>query len=142
MCKRRRFDANAKIAELLIRAQNGSDGGKGRTVLVSSEKSVSDNIKGYAVKYSCIKESIKLIQEHNCAFVYYIIRDYKYNAKFIVSFVTHIEGQEMRVSFHCNISDLCPNCRRCPKSNNVLLPSYKAAECIYKYFCPLGKYCE
>ena len=137
---KRRFDANATIATLLIRAQNASDGGKGRSVFVGSEKAAQDNAAGYVVKDSCIREAIKLIQEHNTVFRLYITKDWGYNARYIVTFATSLEGCPLWVTFHCNMGELCPNCKKRPKHGD-LIPSREAAACIYRHFCPLGGYC-
>jgi len=141
MAKRRRtFDANAQIATLLIRAQNASDGGKGRSVFTGSEKAASDNLRGYAVKDSCIRETIKLMQEHETAFCCYIMKMYGDRARYLVTFATNIDGCDLWVTFHCN-EGVCPNCKKRPKHGD-LLPSGEAAKCIYRHFCPLGNYCE
>ena len=141
MAKRRRFDANAQIATLLLRAQNASDGGKGRSVFSGSAKAAQDNAAGYIVKDSCIKEAIKLIQEHDSVFQYYLMKNWQdRKTRYIVTFITPIDGRDLWVTFH--VKDGMPNCKHRPKHDGVLIPSGEAAACIYRYFCPMGAYCE
>ena len=139
---KRRFDANATIATLLIRAQNASDGGKGKVCFTGSEKAASDNAAGYIVKDACIREAIKLIQEHNTVFQYYLMKNYgDRKTRYFVTFVTSIDGkQDLWVTFH--LKNGVPNCKHRPRYHGEPVASGEAAACIYRYFCPLGEYCE
>lgn len=127
---------DSKIALLLLRAQNASNGGKGIPALSNSQEAIADNVAGYPCKYACIKEALSLVQDSS--FKCYIVRDYARKARCIITFETYVEGVKLWISFHCN----CPfafNCKRRPSHGN-LLPSEEAAKIVYKYYVPNGTY--
>lgn len=140
MCKRRRFDPNAEIAKLLIRAQNGSNGGKGINPYTTDSKCIEDNAKGYELKDSCIKEAIKLCKEHTCDFSFRVRRNWDGKAAFVIGFETIFEGKKHQVSFHGNdmfYKQFC--CKKCP-SFNRRTRACEEVVCIYRHYVPGGVY--
>lgn len=47
-----------RVASLILRAQNASDGGKGIDLLVNSQRSTTDNSRGYETKDMAIRSRI------------------------------------------------------------------------------------
>ena len=140
MCKRRnKFNPNAEIAKLLIRAQNGSNGGKGISAYTTDSQCVADNARGYNLKVSCIKEAIKLINEHaDCKFEYHVVKDIRHIAKYVVYFETYLEGKKVQTSFH-SYEDLSAYCEERHARNR----RYRACDSVlmmYRYYVPTGAY--
>lgn len=93
---------NKKIAELILRAQNASDGGKQIQNLVWSRKSYRDNCAGYPQKDNLIFAAINLIvaNKGKCDFKFSVVYDNENVADYIVYFEAKPYGIKTQVSFH------------------------------------------
>ena len=85
--KGNKMKRNAKIAELILRAQNASDGGKQKSSYnTSSIKAYTDNYAGYKHKDLCIYNAIQLILTGNSKFKFSVQDDKQKIAYFLVYF--------------------------------------------------------
>ena len=100
-----------KVATLILRAQNASDGGKGIDEFVSNRRSYRDNCAGYAQKDRMILSAIELIRRNRSNFKYAVVRDRDGIADYIVYFETRINGKKYQVSFHSFSEKLSPYVR-------------------------------
>ena len=93
---------NKKIAELIVRAQNASDGGKHLYPLINSRRAYRDNCVGYRQKDKMILTAIKLIvaNKGKCDFKFAVVDDVERVAYYIVYFETKVNGEKVQVSFH------------------------------------------
>ena len=80
---------NVRISELILRAQNASDGGKGIDELVSSRKSYRDNCAGYAHKDRFVYLAVSMIASNKTDFRFAVTEDKDCVADFIVYFECH-----------------------------------------------------
>jgi len=127
-----------EIAELILRAQNASDGGKGIAELVSKGKSVRDNKHGYAGKDTFIFLTINMIVKGKTDFRF-AVTDGE-NTPYLVYFETRISGKKFQVSFHSFDERLE---RFKGKSFRIKWDhgsSRDSAVTIYRYYCPNGQY--
>lgn len=134
---------NKKVAELILRAQNASDGGKNidSLVLCTSEKTYRDNKHGYTGKDMFIMKAIEMIARNrkNTNFRYSVVYDGEV-AKYLVYFDTTINGKKYQVSFHSFDNDLERFVRKSFKTEWDKKDSRKAASEIYKAYFPNGRY--
>ena len=100
-------DINKKIASLLIRTRNCSDGGKDRMCMNPVSRTAKrDNCHGYRGKEDYLLLAINMISRNRktVAFKYAVVyntEDDYYNAPlYIVYFSTHINGVPYQISFH------------------------------------------
>ena len=94
-------DINSKIAELVLRAQNASDGGKDICKICGSRKSHKDNLAGYSRKDPAIFSAINLINTRKSNFKYSVqYCDSFKNPCWIVYFETRINLEKFQISFH------------------------------------------
>ena len=93
-------ELNARIANLILRAQNASDGGKGIDVLVQSRGAYRDNCAGYAHKDKFVWTAINMIAANQTDFRFAVTRDKEKKAYYIVYFECRVHGEKQQVSFH------------------------------------------
>ena len=92
---------DGKIAELILRTQNASDGGKGGLYsLVTNTRSYRDNCAGYGQKDNLLIEAIRLIVKTHNNWKYAVTKDRQGIANYIVYFQTRIMGEKVQISFH------------------------------------------
>ena len=91
---------NVRISELILRAQNASDGGKGIDELVSSRKSYRDNCAGYAHKDKFVYLAVNMIASNKTDFRFAVTEDKDCVADFIVYFECRTGAEKRQVSFH------------------------------------------
>lgn len=135
---------DARVAELILRAQNASDGGKGISCIGYGRKAQKDNHKAYLSKDSLIYEAVKTIlynKNKNCSFRFGVTRATTGYAPYIIYFSCQIKGGEKyQVSFH-SYSRMWEQFIK--TSHHVMWDrkdSRQAAITLYKYFCPNGLY--
>ena len=134
-------EVNKKIAELILRAQNASDGGKLFSVISFSRKGLKDNHIGYKTKDACIAQAINLISKtgRQSAFRYFVTDDKTAAAYFMVYFETRVNGQKYQVSFHSYDNNLVKYVqKRHTKWDQK--DSRDSAVIIYRHFVPNGQY--
>lgn len=140
---RKAMAVNKKVAELILRAQNASDGGKNidELVLCTSEKTYRDNKHGYAGKDMFIMKAIEMIARNrkNTNFRYSVVHDGEI-ADYLVYFDTTINGKKYQVSFHSFNNDLERFIRKSFKTEWDKKDSRRAAAEIYKAYFPNGRY--
>ncbi len=127
-----------EIAELILRSQNASDGGKGIIELVSKGKSVRDNRHGYAGKDQFIFLAISMIVKGKSSF-HFAVTDGGFTP-YLVYFETRISGKKFQVSFHSFDRRLE---RFKGKSFRIKWDhgsSRDSAATIYRHYCPCGQY--
>lgn len=95
---------DGKIAELILRTQNASDGGKHFGCFYGSTRGIRDNCAGYPQKDLFMVKAIELIAKNHkvCHWKYSVTRtrdDYGYGC-WIVYFQTRINGEKVQISFH------------------------------------------
>lgn len=94
------MNINSKIATLILRAQNASDGGKNMDYLVNNKRSYRDNCAGYGQKDVLIMNALRLISSNRTSFKFSVQRDREGCAEFLVYFETRINFEKYQVSFH------------------------------------------
>ena len=103
------MSVNSKIAELILRTQNASDGGKNIFVM-DSKKAIRDNCGGYATKDKLLLLAIEMIARNKgkCKWKYAVVEANDQNGynSIIVYFQTQIEGEKVQISFHSFNFDL------------------------------------
>ena len=127
-----------EIAELILRAQNASDGGKGIMELVSKGKSVRDNRRGYTGKDQFVFLAISMIVKGKSSFRF-AVTDGEITP-YLVYFETRISGKKFQVSFHSFDERLE---RFQGKSFRIKWDhgsSRDSAVAIYRHYCPHGQY--
>ena len=94
-------NVNGKIASLVLRAQNASDGGKHMSYFYNTQKGVTDNRASYAQKDRLIIAAINIINRGKSNYKYAVVECNDFtNPAFIVYFQTRIECENIQVSFH------------------------------------------
>ena len=133
---------NAKIAETILRAQNASNGGKFNRYNDCSTfkgRNATDNMSGYDLKDTLIKQAISLISTGKSNFKFSVQEDTEGRARYIVYFNTNINGTKYQVSFHTfmnlRVSKYFTRWDRGYLSQDNAIS-------IYKHYCPNGKYLE
>ena len=127
-----------EIAELILRAQNASDGGKGIVELISKGKSVRDNYSAYAGKDKFIFLAISMIVKGKSNFNFAVTDGGI--TPYLVYFQTRISGKKFQVSFHSFDERLE---RFQGKSFRIKWDhgsSRDSAVTIYRHYCPNGEY--
>ena len=127
---------NAAIAELVLRAQCASDGGKGIKALVGSYKARTDNRAGYAVKDILIEEAVRLILSGESDYCF-SVKDLE-NGMYLIYFQTKIHGKNVQVSFHSYGTNTWA--KYCNRGKGCELwwdhgSSRSSAEYAYSYYC-------
>ena len=130
---------NKKIAELILRAQVASDGGKG-IIHSTSRKARRDNAGGYSRKDEYILEAIRLILTTGNEFKFSVVEDKEDKADFIVYFTTKVDGEKFQVSFHSFCGELAKYCHKSFRIPWDHWDSRESAEIIYRHFVPEGRY--
>lgn len=136
------MSTNSKIAELILRSQNASDGGKHMQYFSGCKKAIRDNCARYGQKDSLILSAIELIRGNNSSFVFSVQRDREYKAYYLVYFETRINGVKFQVSFHSfdgRLGRYVKNSRYARWDKKF---SRDSAVSIYKYYCPNGQYTQ
>ena len=133
---------NAKIAELILRIQNASDGGKNMRFF-ESQKSATDNKAGYPQKDKLILEAIRLItsSKRNNDWKFAVTRSaVNGNNCFIVYFQTRINGEKVQISFHSFNRELARFIGRSFRIKWDHANSRESAVIAYNHYVPNGKY--
>ena len=130
---------NKKIAELILRAQTASDGGKG-IQYGASRKARRDNQGGYYRKDEFISEAIRLILTTKNNFKFAVIRDKEGKANFIIYFSTKVDGINYQVSFHSFNGEFAKYCKKSFRIPWDRWDSRESAEIIYRHYVPEGRY--
>ena len=133
---------NSKIAELIIRTQNASDGGKKLHYFYGCKKAVRDNCARYGQKDSLILSAIEMIRWNKSDFVFSVQRDREHKAYYLVYFETRINGIKFQVSFHSFDGRLGRYVRNSRHARWDKKSSRDSAVSIYKYYCPNGQYTQ
>lgn len=135
---------DSKIAELILRAQNASDGGKNISCIGYGRKAQKDNHKGYVSKDGLIYEAVRTIlfnKNKDCSFHFGVTRATEGYAPYIIYFTCQVKGgKKYQVSFH-SYSRMWEDFVR--TSHHVVWDkkdSRNSAITLYKYFCPNGQY--
>ena len=100
------MSVDGKIAELILRIQNASDGGKRLCPLVTNTRSYRDNCAGYAQKDNLLIEAINIISKTRNNWKYSVTKDSQGIADYIVYFQTRIMSEKVQISFHSFDSSL------------------------------------
>lgn len=134
---------NSRIAELILRTQNASDGGKDIIAVTNNSRGRRDNAAGYEVKDKFIKLAIDMIARNNTNWKYAVryCGDYK-KPCWIVYFQTKINDEKVQISFHTfneTFRRFTGRSFRIPWDGG---DSRKSAIRAYKYYCPNGDYAE
>ena len=126
---------NSKIASLVLRAQNASDGGKNKCYFSGSDKVITDNRAGYGQKDQLIIAAINLINrgKSNYKFAVTECLDFS-NMAWIVYFQTRINGENIQVSFHSFNCVLSKYVRRSYRIKWDHKDSRDSAEYAYMYY--------
>lgn len=127
-----------EIAELILRCQNASDGGKGITELVSKGKSVRDNRHGYEGKDDFLFLVISMISKGKSDFRFAVTDGGI--TPYLTYLETRINGKKFQVSFHSYDSRLE---RFKGKSFRIKWDhgsSRDSAIAIYRHYFPNGNY--
>lgn len=134
------MNVNAKIASLILRAQNASDGGKNINVLSSVRRGYRDNAAGYGQKDVLIMNALTTICSTKSSFKFSVQKDSERVAYFLVYFETRIDGRKYQVSFHSYDERL----RRFTKNSHRMKwdrgNSRESAANIYRHYVPNGTY--
>lgn len=132
---------DAKIAELVLRTQNASDGGKGIDDLVNSARSVTDNKAAYVQKDRLLLATIELINggKSNWRFAVADCGDFSRRC-WIVYFQTRINGEKVQVSFHTFNGEVERFRRNSFRIKWDHGDSRESAQLAYKFYCPNGRY--
>ena len=134
------MNINSRIATLILRSQNASDGGKHIDTLVTNRRSYRDNIAGYCVKDKYIIETICLISGHNTDFKYSVQKDHDGVAYYLVYFEVRINGEKFQVSFHSYNHELLRFINRGFRMKWDHGDSRWSAMQIYRHYVPNGEY--
>lgn len=135
------MNKDKKVAELILRTQNASDGGKHIQFFPDCKKAVRDNCAGYGQKDSLILAAIKLIRgSDNSCFRYAVVIDRQRIARYIVYFETRIDDVKYQVSFHSFDTRLGRYICNSRYARWDKKSSRDSAVTIYKYYCPNGQY--
>ena len=133
-------NVNKEIAELLLRCQNASDGGKCIRMLCSSKKSVTDNSHGYRAKDTFIMLMLGMIADKNSE------SDFRFAVTpgdctpYLVYIQTRIDGKKYQVSFHSLDRRLERFMRKSFRIKWDHGNSRDSAITIYKHYVPNGTY--
>lgn len=130
------MNIDGKIAELILRTQNASDGGKNISYF-KSQKARRDNLAGYAAKDKFLLLAINMIARNNsnCNWKYAVVQcnDF-YNPAFIVYFQTNIDCEKVQISFHSFNSDLQKYLKKSFRIKWDSGYSRESAEYAYSYY--------
>lgn len=135
-------NVNGEIAELILRAQCGSDGGKKIINLVDTKKSIRDSYAGYAAKDRFVKTAIEMISRNKSDFQYAVTRDHQGIAYYIVYFQTKVDGEKVQTSFHSFDTSLGKYTKNSFRIKWDKKSSREAAVKMYIQYNPNGKYCN
>ncbi len=130
---------NKKIAELILRAQTASDGGKDIS-WNTSRKAKRDNSAGYWHKDKFVSEAIRLILTTENDFKFAVVKDKEGKANFIVYFSTKVDGENYQVSFHSFNGKLARYCKKSFRISWDHWDSRESAKIIYRHYVPEGRY--
>lgn len=136
------MNINARIATMILRCQNTSDGGKSIYDLIYNRRGYRDNIAGYDVKDKYILETIRLISGTKNDFKYSVQRDKEGIALFIVYFEVKINGEKLQVSFHSFNRELHRFINHGFRMKWDRGDSRLSAEKIYIHYVPNGEYLD
>lgn len=132
-------DINSKIATLILRAQNASDGGKNIDCLVCGGRTYRDNCAGYGNKDVMVIEAIKLITANKSYFKFAVTSGGSVSP-YLVYFETRIMGEKLQVSFHSFDRRLWKYQERSFRIKWDHKDSRESALKIYWYYVPNGEY--
>lgn len=135
------MNRNAKIAELVLRAQTASDGGKGIKELRYSQRSITDNRAGYGVKDHYIISAINLINGGRSNWKYAVVKAGDFmDPAWIVYFETRVDGDKIQISFHTFNSYFRRFTRKSFRTKWDHGCSRDSALTAYVYYVPNGRY--
>lgn len=131
---------DARIATLILRAQNASDGGKHKHILICNERSYRDNCAGYGNKDVLVYEALNLIVRNrkNCNFKFSVT--YGGVTPYLVYFETRINCEKFQVSFHSKDRRLRKFMSNSFRMKWDALDSRESAVRIYEHYVPNGEY--
>ena len=135
------MNKNARVATLILRAQCGSDGGKGKNFLVNNKRSHRDNCAGYACKDVCIYSALNLIVQGGTSFKFSVKRDGEL-ALYLVYFETRVNGEKLQVSFHSYDSRLSRFSKNSFRMKWDMRGSRMSAIRIYSHYVKNGEYVD
>lgn len=131
---------NGKIATLLLRAQNSSDGGKHKHIIINNRRSYRDNAAGYQSKDSFVWEAIDLIcrNRKSCDFKFAVTDGHI--TPYLIYFETIINDKKLQVSFHSYDSRLSKFRKNSFRMKWDKADSRESALEIYHNYVKNGKY--
>lgn len=134
---------NGKIAELVLRTQNASDGGKHKAYFVVGRRPGRDNCAGYPQKDRLLITTLGLIARGGSNWKYAVVPCRQYaNPAYIVYFETRIAGEKVQVSFHSFNRELSRYTRNSFRIKWDEKDSRDSAVRAYRHYCPNGQYSE